>query len=236
MQSVLLLNTKGGCGKTTIATNLAALYASADFKTAIIDYDPQGSSHYWGVLRENTDRPPIQIVDANHKRTGITRSFQLRTPVNTERVIIDTPAGISQSLLSEAVSRADIIIIPVAPSVTDIHATAGFIRALLLTARTSARNVPIGVIANRVRQHIPIYQPLEKFLNALEIPFITALSDSDRYIDAAASGIGIHEMEASLVIRERTEWAPLVKWIGQNIPHITTQPGDVQSLRVASSR
>ncbi|MBL1259551.1 MAG: AAA family ATPase [Thiotrichaceae bacterium] len=234
MQSVLLLNAKGGCGKTTIATNLASLYASAGFKTAILDYDPQGSSHYWGALRENSNRPAIYLIDASHKRTGITRAFQLKTPADTERVIIDTPAGISRDLLREAVDRADMIIIPVAPSAVDIHATAAFIRELMLIIKTRARGIPISVIANRVRQNTPIYQPLEQFLELLDIPFLTALSDSENYIEASAAGIGIHEMEASLVTNERIEWAPLVKWIGENLPHIPA-PDESMPLRAASN-
>ena len=235
MQSVLLLNAKGGSGKTTIATNLASLYASADFKTAIIDYDPQGSSHYWGELRKNSERPQVHLIDASHKRTGITRAFQLKTPSDTERVIIDTPAGISRDLLREAVDRADMIIIPVAPSAIDIHATAGFIRELLLTIKTRAKGIPVGVIANRVRQATPIYQPLERFLDSLDIPFLATLSDSDNYIEAAETGIGIHEMDPSLVTEERIEWAPLVKWIGENLPHISQPDENILPLRSASN-
>lgn len=235
MQSVLILNAKGGSGKTTIATNLAALYASSNFNTAIIDYDPQGSSHFWGILRESTEQPPIHIIDASHKRTGITRSFQLSTPSETERVVIDTPAGISQLLLCEAIARADLIIIPITPSPADIHATAGFVRDLLVTVKSRARGMPICVIANRGRQRTPLYPPLKEFLGSLEVPFITTLSDSERYIDAAASGIGIHEMEASLATQEREEWVPLVKWIAQNLPHIP-QTDESLPLRVASNR
>ncbi len=222
MQSILLLNAKGGSGKTTIATNLASLYAQAGFKTAILDYDPQGSSHYWGSLRENGGHPPVHLIDASHKRTGITRAFQLKTPPDTERVIIDTPAGISRDLLREAVDRADMIIIPVTPSPIDIHATAGFVRELMLTLKTRARNIPIGIIANRTRQKMPIYQPLEKFLNGLNIPFLASLSDSDHYIDASACGIGIHEMDAKLTAQERSEWMPLIQWVDENLPHATS--------------
>lgn len=235
MQSVLILNAKGGSGKTTIATNLAALFASADFKTAIIDYDPQGSSHYWGTLRDNSERAPIHIVDASHKKTGITRSFQLRTPADTERVVIDTPAGISRDTLREAVTRADLILIPVAPSPTDVHATAGFIRELLLTIKNSSlREIPIGVIANRTSHNSPLYQPLERFLDSLDIPFIASLSDSERYIDASSTGIGIHEMEVAQVTQERAEWKPLIKWIGDNLPHTSTIDNSLP-LRAASS-
>jgi len=235
MQSVLLLNAKGGSGKTTITTNLAALYASAGFNTAIIDYDPQGSSHLWGTLREKSGRPAVHLIDASHKRTGITRAYQLKTPANTERVIIDTPAGINRNLLREAVDRADMIIIPVAPSPADIHATAEFMRELMLTVKMRGKNIPIGIVANRVRHNMPLYQPLEKFLNSLDIPFITTLSDSNDYIEASATGCGIHELGPSVVTQERMEWTTLVKWMSQNLPHSTQSNTDLP-LRIASNQ
>lgn len=235
MQSVLVLNAKGGSGKTTVVTNLAALYASADFKTAIIDYDPQGSSHYWGELRDSGERPPIHIIDASHSRAGVTRSFQIKAPPEIERVVIDTPAGISRDLLYEAISHADIVVLPVAPSPIDIHSAAEFLRKLLLVMKMRARNLPIGVIANRVRQKTAIYQPLEHFVESLDIPFITTLSDSHHYIEAAENGIGIHEMQPSVVTKERSEWSPLVKWIGQNLP-LSSRANSERALQTASNQ
>ncbi len=82
------------------------------------------------------------------------------------------------------------IIIPVAPSAIDIHATAAFIQELMLTLKTRASGIPICAIANRVRQGSPIYKPLEKFLESLDIPFLTALSDSESYIEASAQALG----------------------------------------------
>ena len=51
MKTTLVLNPKGGAGKTTIATNLASCFAAAEVPTTLMDYDPQGSSMNWLRLR-----------------------------------------------------------------------------------------------------------------------------------------------------------------------------------------
>src|SRR3989442_14157909 len=91
-------------------------------------------------------------------------------------------------------SKADGILIPVAPSAIDIHATANFVRDLLLVGRIRTRNIQLAVLANRVRSSMPVYQPLERFLNSLGLPFLTRISDSDVYVKAAEAGIGIFPM------------------------------------------
>jgi chromosome partitioning protein len=109
--------------------------------------------------------------------------------------------------------RADCIIIPVAPSAIDIHATANFVRDLLLGGRVRARNIRLAVVANRVRSSMPVYQPLERFLNSLSLPFLARISDSDAYVKAAEAGIGIFEMLPSEAAAERGEFMPIVDWV-----------------------
>ena len=94
MQRIIVVNTKGGCGKTTIATNLASYYASNGFVTALMDYDPQGSSTRWLKLRPQ-DKQAVYGINA-HKRQSMqaTRAWQMRVPSDTERLIIDAPAGV----------------------------------------------------------------------------------------------------------------------------------------------
>jgi chromosome partitioning protein len=110
-------------------------------------------------------------------------------------------------------SRTDCIIIPVAPSAIDIHATANFVRDLLLVGRIRTRNIQLAVVANRVRSSMPVYQPLERFLNSLGLPLLTRISDSDAYVKAAEAGIGIFEMTPSPA--ECAEFIPIVEWMGR---------------------
>ena len=236
MQTILVLNTKGGSGKTTIATNLASLYAAGNHVTALMDYDPQGSSLQWCRLRPS-EYPSVGVVDAGMTQKKLTRTFQLKMPADVERVIIDAPAGASGLMLHEMLERTNRIIIPVAPSPIDIHATSDFIRDLLLISKIRKRGIMVGVVANRVRRDTPLYQPLEKFLTALSIPFITTLTDTDNYITAAEQGIGIHEMDAMQTSMEREQWLPLIKWLACDIRDSDNQrQHDEHHLRSVNSR
>ena len=199
MHRIVVTNAKGGCGKSTVATNLAA-YLSKVGLVALFDYDSQGSSTHWLRLRGELD-PSIHGVAAHRKpANGVTRSFQLRIPPDTQYTISDTPAGMSGPELAKMVQQADTIIIPVLPSPIDIHAAANFVRDLLLVGKARAYNVQIGVVANRVRQNTVMYKQLRQFLRSLNIPFITALRDTQNYAKASHLGIGIHELKTSTAL------------------------------------
>src|SRR3954466_12424166 len=175
--TTLVINPKGGSGKTTVATNLASYFA-AQVPTALMDYDAQGSSLNW-LKQRPMHLPRIHGANAAPAKPGRLRSMDMRVPEDTRQLVIDAPAGASGLLLQEMLSRTSCIIIPVAPSAIDIHATANFIRDLLLGGRIRMRTTRWGVAANKVRTSMPTYQPLERFLKTLELPLIARLSDAD---------------------------------------------------------
>ena len=183
MQTILVINSKGGSGKTTLTTNLASYFACQGKRTAIMDYDPQGSSLQWLKARP-ASYPAIHGANAAPSKGGRLRSISMAYPSSTEILIIDAPAGVEGLLLQEMVRKSNFVLIPVGPSTVDIHATAGFIKDLFLVARLRTSNVKLGIVANRVRNSMPVYEPLERFLNSLSLPFLTRVSDSDNYIYA----------------------------------------------------
>lgn len=212
MQTILVMNSKGGCGKTTVTTNLASYYANQNYKTAIMDYDPQGSSLHWLKLRK-PGSPEIHGANAAPQKGGAMRSLQMCIPRDVQRLIVDAPAGVEGLLLQDLVRKAQCIVIPVAPSAIDIHATADFVKDLLLVGRIRAHDTKVAVVANRVRSTMPVYEPLERFLASLNLPFLTRISDSDHYIMAAEQGVGVYEMDAAAVRREQEEFHPLLAWL-----------------------
>ena len=221
MQTILVINSKGGCGKTTITTNLASYYAAKGRKTAIMDYDPQGSSMQW-LKQRSPGVTRIHGANAAPQKGNRMRSLQMHVANGTEHLIIDAPAGVEGLLLQEIVRRTNFIIIPVAPSAIDIHATADFVKDLLLVGRIRARNVKVAVVANRVRSSMPVYEPLERFLTSLKMPFLTRISDSDNYITAAEIGLGVFEMDSYDTRPEQQEFQPIIQWLG-SAPSVAAQ-------------
>lgn len=226
-QRVVILNAKGGCGKTTIAINLAAYFAQAGFKTALLDYDPQGSALFW-LSKRPSARPKIQAIPAYKYSHSVTRSWFLRVEPNTERIVVDSPAGLEMSGFQQLLDKADAILIPVLPSDIDIHAASHCIADLLLVAKQHKRRQRIAVIANRARKNLLVYQKLERFLNSLGIPFVTTLRDTILYIDAADQGLGIHELKSYRTGEDLKNWQTLIDWLNALEQEASRTDGDSQ--------
>ena len=150
-RTVLVANAKGGCGKTTLATNLAAWFANRGKCTALMDFDVQGSATYWMKLRPESAEPIAGIAAYGDTGNHETRNFRLRVPRDVERVVVDSPAGLSGTDLYHRISDANLIIIPILPSPIDIHSAAAFIREIQMTGRLREQNKQLLVVANRVR-------------------------------------------------------------------------------------
>lgn len=212
---ILIANAKGGCGKTTLATNVASHLATRGEVISLIDYDPQGSSMDWLAARD-VNLPAITGVAAfqRHSPQASTRTWSLRVPANTTSVVIDTAAGLSGFELSDMIQQSDVVLIPVIPSAIDIRAATGFIRDVMLSRSYRMNPKPIAVIANRVRKNTVIYNKLERFLSSLKIPFITSLRDTQQYVRAGEQGIGIGELEQTQN-KDDLEWKPLISWLNE---------------------
>lgn len=237
MLTILIINSKGGSGKTTLTTNLASFYASKEFKTAILDYDPQGSSMQWLSVRPAHLHPIHGANAAPGKGTSSLNSIKAWVPDVTEVLLIDAPAGASGLLLKELVRKSNFIIIPVAPSPIDIRATAGFIKDLFLVGGALTCKVKIAVVANRVRSRsTTVYVALERFLYSLKLPFLTSISDSENYLVSAASGEGVFEMDEVATSNEREEFLPIIKWIQGFYPNRFGVRADDKMASLESSR
>src|SRR3974390_1723519 len=190
MNTPLVINPKGGSGKTTVTTNLATYDASREVPPTILDYDPQGSSLNW-LRRRDRSGTRLHGANAAPQKGARIRGIEMHVPADTRQLLIDAPAGASGLLLQEMLSRANNIVIPVAPSAFDIYATANFVKELLLVGRIRSRSIRLAVVANRVRSSAPVYRPLERFLGLLSLPFLTRLTDSEGYLRAAETGFGV---------------------------------------------
>ena len=210
---IVILNRKGGCGKTTLATNLAGYYASRGELAAVYDYDLQESAMRW-LGRRPDDLAPIHGVAAAHPTApGSTRAYQFRVPPETCCIIVDTPASLRPMELIDILRGASAILVPVLPSSIDLYVTEAFIQDLRKMARLHAPGAGIAAVANRVRRNTRSYQFLTGVLEELGLPPVASLRDTQYYISAAESGVSIHEMSGHLTRKDQEDWVPLVEWL-----------------------
>lgn len=211
MRSILVLNPKGGCGKSTIATNLAGYYAERGKRVVLADFDAQGSSMDWLEARP-PDRPQIRGIAAWEE--------SLRTPRDTEVLIMDSPAALHDTrVIGDYLRRAQSVILPLLPSPIDIRAAIRFIAQLVELRRVVNQEVKIATVANRVRDHTLTAQSLTEYLESLrlpdghKLPFLAVLRASQNYAHAAERGLSIFEFARSATLPDREQWAPLLRWL-----------------------
>ena len=212
LNKIVILNPKGGCGKSTLATNLAARYAKDGPIPALMDFDPQGSTMAW-LNRRSQDLPAIHGIAAFKKTMQATRSWQLRVPSDTVNVLVDSPASVSHDDLRELTRDATSILVPVLPSSMDIHAASRCIADLLLVAKIDRRDRKLAVVANRTRKNTKSFGKLMRFLDSLGIPIIAVLRDSQNYVYAAEKGLGVCEMQPSRVRQDVEQIEKIVQWL-----------------------
>jgi chromosome partitioning protein len=234
MQRVTVLNPKGGSGKTTVATNLAACFAAAGHRPALMDLDPQGSSARW-LQKRPKESPPIHGIAAYSRSSTVTRRWQLRVPPQCTIVVVDTPAAIDAQYLPEITRGADAILVPVMPSDIDIHAAAKCIADLLLVAKIRRSDGRIGIIANRVRSNTLISQSLMRFLASLDIPLVATLRDTQNYVRAAETGLGIRELPQWQVRQDLGQWEEITGWLQRRQPsEVPTSPAPGSFVSIGS--
>jgi chromosome partitioning protein len=201
----MVLNAKGGCGKSTIATNIASYFANEGATVALADYDPQRSGLDW-LERRPESRPEIAGVAAYD---GGLR----RVPRNCDIVVSDAPARSHGKELTDLVKHAETIVVPVLPSTIDMQATSTFLKELQGVGKVQHKGVKIGAIANRVRENTLIYDDLDEYLTKARVPYIAALREAQNYVRAYTRGLGIFELPEYLAWPDWDEWEPLTAWL-----------------------
>ena len=205
MRHIMVLNAKGGCGKSTLATNIASYFATEGATVALADYDPQRSSLDW-LERRPDDRPVIHAVAAYE--SGLRRA-----PRNADIVVIDAPARSHGKELESLVKHAETIVVPVLPSTIDIQATATFLKELQSVGKVERKQAKIAAVANRVRENTLIWDELDEYLTRARVPYVASLREAQNYVRAYTRGLGIFELPEYLAWPDWDEWEPLTAWL-----------------------
>ena len=205
MRHIMVLNAKGGCGKSTLATNIAAYFANQGASVALADFDPQRSSLDW-LDRRPEDRATIAGV------AGFEDGLR-RAPRNADFIVIDAPARTHAKELTELVRHAETIVVPVLPSTIDMQATTTFLEELRQIGKIERKQARFGLVANRVRDNTLIFDDLDDYLTRVRAPYIAALREAQNYVRAYTRGLGIFELPEYLAWPDWNEWEPLTAWL-----------------------
>ena len=207
MKTILVASSKGGAGKTTLATNLAAYFALDGKRTVLVDADPQHSSTRWAERRAELESAVLPI-DASGRR-----AWRAWLPEDAERVVVDAPAGAMADDLGSFLEHADAVVVPVLPSALDIEATVGFLNTLAKVPRVHKRKLPVGLVVNRSKPWTNASQQAVEMLKTWPYPDITQLRDTQAYVVMAGLGRSLFDYRSAQVREHQADWEPLLKWI-----------------------
>lgn len=203
MTVIVIANPKGGCGKSTLAANLAGLLARRGHAVMLGDVDKQQSTRSWLALRPE-GMPRIDSWDVREDQI-------LRPPKGTSHVVLDTPAGLEGKLLDAVLRSADQVVVPIQASLFDILATHDFLGTL--RAHPRAARFRVGVVATRVRETTVASDHLHRYLSQQGLSLIAALRDTQNYVHVTAHGLTIWDITPSRVARDLEQWQSLAKWV-----------------------
>jgi len=203
MRTVLIANSKGGSGKTTVATNLAGYFASRGRRVVLSDLDRQQSALDW-LKRRPEILPRIQGVDGRSQHSNDS---------GAEWTVIDSPAGLHGEKLTEAIKLADWVIVPVQASAFDIGATSDFLDALREEKAIRKERAFVAMVGTRVDVRARSLDTLNTFLQDTGFPVLTYLRNAQIYIHAAEQGASLFDFRPSLVARDIEQWEPLLSLI-----------------------
>lgn len=213
MRRIMVVNAKGGCGKSTIATSLASYYALAGARVVLADCDPQASSVDW-IARRPREAPPIRVLAAYDDGVW-------QVPADTEYLVMDTPARAHGLELARYLRRSDSILMPVLPSPIDTQACERFLKEIIPLAGEAR----IALVANRVRGNTHAFDDLNKFLERQKLAYVATLRDAQNYVRAYSRGLGIYELPKYLAWPDWETFEPLIQWVDSFAPAQSARAG-----------
>lgn len=212
MQRILIASSKGGCGKTTMTTNLAVAYARIGRRVVVLDCDHQGSTLEWAKARGQSG-PAVPVIPSPDNGQGSTIAWSLKIPPGTQIALVDTPAGLRRNQIAELVRRCDTIVVPVVPSAIDIRATLPFLAELKQVQAVRTGAVRVALVANRLRERTVAARELRALGAELPFPLVAAIRDSQAYVLAATLGRGVFDYATAATQDYRDDWQPLLHWL-----------------------
>ena len=206
MRTFLVASSKGGAGKTTLATNLAAHYALDGKRTVLVDADRQHSATRWGEKRAGLASAVLPV-------DGSRKGWEKAIPADAQVVVIDAAAGAMADDLDAFLDRADAVLVPINPSMIDLEATVGFLNSLAKHVRVRKGKLPVALVGNRLKPWTSASQQAMEQLKAWPYPLVAQLRDTQAYVLMVALGKSVFDYRSEQIRGHQDDWAPLLKWL-----------------------
>ncbi len=187
---IAILNSKGGTGKTTLATNIGGCLHKWGYNVLIVDSDPQGTARDWHEAQpEDIDLPAVIGID----RPTLGRDIQ-RVAKPFDFVLIDGAAKL-EKMSTSALRAADFVLIPVQPSGYDIWAVGDMADAIFARREvTDGKPLAAFVVSRQITGTI-LAREVSEALEAFELPILSArTSQRVVYAEAGQSGVTVLDL------------------------------------------
>ena len=216
MPVIAVVNRKGGSGKSTLATHLAAWLSRQGLAVMLGDVDRQQSTRTW-LKRRNAALPVIMPWAIDQKNV-------LKAPAGITHVVLDTPGGLHGFELAKVVMSADVVIMPVCHSMFDRESAASCYAELSALPRVASGRCKLGIVGMRIDARTRAGQALEEWAQALNVPFLGVLRETQWYVKCLENGQTIFDLSKTASAGDLPQWQPILNWLSPLIGLSAPEP------------
>lgn len=196
---IAFVNQKGGVGKSTLTTNVAAVL-SEKYKVLLLDTDSQGSSEDWGIARtEKLETNNKLRVFSKHYR-GIKKATEVSMDLEEiaasyDIVVVDTP-GRNELVSLGVIAAANLVIIPLTPGNFSFWSSEITRELIQKVAVARPDNFAARLLLNMHDKRKKISKEAEKLLQELEIPVMNTSTGHRNIFESSSEGLSVLELSA----------------------------------------
>jgi chromosome partitioning protein len=205
MPVIAVINRKGGSGKSTMATHLAAWLANEGRAVMLGDVDRQQSTRVW--LKRREEKLPKIVPWAQDQKNV------LKVPAGVTHVVLDTPGGMHGFDLARAIMSTDAVLMPVCNSLFDRESAASCIAELMTLPRVSSGRCKLAIVGMRLDARTKAAQTLREWADSLNVPFLGVLRETQLYVKALDSGVTLFDQVSSARDADLAQWEPILDWL-----------------------